>query len=397
MMISAETIANSRAAVLATRGQEAWKYTNLTPLVEGSWHLGEAFSDDELPARNLFPTYAGDKSGEIVLLNGHFVPAWSSAEIAGVQTKWSNENESHALLASSPMHAKLNGDLAGKTLFVEFSTGTVLKKPFVISNFSFGPEALSQWSVSAPRVFVTVESRCEVALVEMTAGEGRTINVPVTVVNVRQGARFSHARFNLSQDSGSQLGYTQISVARDATAETYQFTLGGRLNREDLLVQLNESGAAVVLDGLYLTRGQRHVDHSTSVEHLAPHTSSSQLYKGILNDESRAVFNGRVHIHRAAQQSTAAQLNNNLLLSQRAEIDTKPELSIDADDVKASHGATIGQIDPDHLFYFRARAIPEKDAIQMLSNGFAQDVAFQIKNKFIRAAAEKFVAEALHD
>ena len=208
-------------------------------------------------------------------------------------------------------------------------------------------------------------------------------------MNIAKGSRVSHARFNLTQASGVQLGYTQIAQARDSFCETYQFSLSGRISREDLEIRLNESGAEVVLDGLYMTDGVRHVDHSTSVEHAAPHTTSSQLYKGILNDESRAVFNGRVRIHRDAQQVNASQLNNNLLLNKRAEVDTKPELEIDADDVKASHGATIGQIDPEHVFYLRARAIPEKEALQMIANGFAQDVAFRIRNTEIRKGLPK--------
>jgi Fe-S cluster assembly protein SufD len=166
-------------------------------------------------------------------------------------------------------------------------------------------------------------------------------------------------------------------------------------SREDLDILLTEPGAEALLDGLYLADGKRHVDHSTNVEHIAPHTTSSQLYKGILNDESRAVFNGRVHIHRDAQKSMAAQLNNNLILSKRAEIDTKPELAIDADDVKASHGATIGQIDPEHVFYLLARAILEDDAIKMLAKGFAQDVAFRIQNDVIRPVIEKVVEKRL--
>lgn len=393
MTMTEAAIENSRAAVLATRGQEAWKYTNLVPLLEGSWEAAEAFDDNELPARTVFPSYDGDKSGEIVLLNGRLVKQWSNFSLPNVTVRLTNETEALALAA--PMQAKLNHEFARDVLRIEFTPDTILKKPLVISNFYFGTESLTKWSVAALRVVISVAPGCEVALVEMTAGEGRAINLPVTSISVAQGSRLSHARFNLSQEAGAQLGYTQIALARDAFAETYQFTLGGRLSREDLAIRLDEPGAEVVLDGLYLANGKRHVDHSTSVDHLAPHTTSSQLYKGILTDESRAVFNGRVHIHRVAQQSVASQLNNNLILSKRAEIDTKPELEIDADDVKASHGATIGQIDPEHVFYLRARAISEKDAVQMLSKGFAQDVAFRIQNEFICNAAEKIVAKAL--
>lgn len=395
-MMNVDSLETSRASLQATRGTEAWKYTNLAPLTEGSWEAAEAFGPDELPARSVFPSYDGEKSGEIVLLNGRLVSEWSTLQIPGLKVRLSNE--AHALDVSNgalPTQAALNGALIGDVLLIEFAAGTSLKKPLVISNFSFGTESLSKWSVAAPRVAVTVGAGCDVALVEMSGGEGRTIGLPVTSISVAKGARLSHARFNLSQEAGAQLGYTQISLGRDAFTETFQFTLSGRLNRENLLVRLTEPGAEAMLDALYLADGKRHVDHATAVEHLAPQTTSSQLYKGVLNDEARAVFNGRVHIHQIAQQSNAAQLNNNLILSKRAEIDTKPELEIDADDVKASHGATIGQLDPEHIFYLRARAITESDAIKILSKGFAQDVAFRIKNEFIRVAAESIVARVL--
>ncbi len=390
----------SKAAALATRGQEAWKYTNLSPLLDAAWEISESFAADELPERSLFPFYDGEKAAEIIFLNGRLIKEWSQLALADVEIKLLNDarptdGSGGANKSEGPLQLELNSNLKQDAVSIRFAPGTVLKKPVVISQFSFGTENLAKFSVAAPRIEIFVGAGAEVSLVELVGGQGRTIHLPVTKIEIAKSARVSHGRFNLSQESGSQLGYTKISLARDAFAETFQFTLSGRLNREDLVVHLNEPGAEAVLDGLYLLDGKRHVDHSTSVEHFAPHTSSSQLYKGILNDESRAVFNGRVHIHRAAQQSTAAQLNNNLILSKRAEIDTKPELEIDADDVKASHGATIGQIDPDHVFYLRARGIPEKDAVKMLSKGFAQDVAFHIQSDGLRLSAQAIVATAL--
>ncbi len=404
---------------LPTRSMESWKYTNLSPLLEGTWEVAEDFASDELPPRTQFPSWMSASSGEVGLLNGVLVSEWTRVparvrvctsvqlESSPVRVSSANGFVGSGLSASrvwSPISGtpekhiaqlSLNAAFMRDLIVIDFEPGTVMREPLVISSFAFGTESLTKWSAVAPRVIVNVPVGCEVAIVEMAAGEGRTVAMPVTHINVAKGSRVSHARFNLTQDSGVQLGYTQIALARDAFCETYQFSLGGRISREDLEIRLNESGSEAVLDGLYLADGRRHVDHSTSVEHVAPHTLSSQLYKGILNDESRAVFNGRVRIHKDAQQVNAAQLNNNLLLSKRAEVDTKPELEIDADDVKASHGATIGQIDPEHVFYLRARAIPEAEAVKMLANGFAQDIAFRIRNEAIRAGAEKIVATKL--
>ena len=387
---------------LPTRALEAWKYTNLAPVLEGFWEVAEAFAHDELPARDLFPVYAGEKSGEIVLLNGCLLPQWSSLNISGVTIRRAHDLEGSPEISSrdrilhqAPIQSALNASLLRDVLLIEVAPGTILKNPIVISSFSFGTESLTKWSASAPRIMAKIGRGAEVAIVEQSAGEGRTIHIPVTSIQVESAARVSHTRVNGTQEAGVQLGSTQVFLGRDSFCETSQFTLSGRLSREDLEIQLTEPGAEVVLNGLYLADGRRHVDHSTSVEHIAPNTTSSQLYKGILNDESRAVFNGRVRIHRAAQQSAASQLNNNLILSKRAEIDTKPELEIDADDVKASHGATIGQIDPEHVFYLRARGIPEDQAVQMLSKGFAQDIAFRIQNVAVRRAVETLVAAAL--
>jgi Fe-S cluster assembly protein SufD len=403
---------------LPTRALESWKYTNLSPLIEGKWEIAEEFAFDDLPGRELFPSWAGASSGEVAVVNGVFVNEWTRVP-AGVRVTTANQLESSpvrtagasALSSTGPIspvwnastgspekqiaQLSLNAAFMRDVIVIEIEPGTILKEPLVISNFSFGTESLTKWSVSAPRIVINVPQGCDIAVVEMSGGQGRTISIPVTHLNVAKGSRVSHARMNMTQASGVQLGYTQVSQARDSFVETYQFSLGGRISREDLEIRLNESGAEAVLDGLYLVDGRRHVDHSTNVEHAAPHTTSSQLYKGILNDESRAVFSGRVRIHRDAQQVSAAQLNNNLLLSKRAEVDTKPELEIDADDVKASHGATIGQIDPEHVFYLRARAIPEAEAVQMLANGFAQDVAFRIRNEAIRLGAGAIVAAKL--
>jgi Fe-S cluster assembly protein SufD len=154
-------------------------------------------------------------------------------------------------------------------------------------------------------------------------------------------------------------------------------------------------GAEAVVDGLYIENGKQHVDNHTNIEHFVADTRSEQLYKGILDGESRAVFNGRVFIAQDAQRSNSSQLNNNLLLSKRAEVDTKPELEIFADDVKAGHGATIGRLDPEHLFYLRSRAISSDDAVAMLALGFANDLVLRRTNEYVREALSLPVMNAV--
>lgn len=408
---------------LPTRKDERWKYTNLSLLAEGQWQLAETLSAGELPLRSSFPAYPGESSVDIALLNGRMVSAWSRVErSSGVRV--SSLFESMAPAAPSLSRAtdaaastrrelsewqtlfakfedqnefafeSLNTSLASDVIWIDVAPNTVLEKPIVISEFALATESLNEWSAEATRVLVTVGRGAQVSIAEFSAGEGRAVSIPMFEAKIEQAGRLSHARFNLMSDSSARFGIVRVDQARDSFYENYQFALGSRLTREDLVIRLNEPGAEAVLDGLSLCKGRRHVDHSTAVEHVAPNTASAQLYKAVLDDETKAVFNGRVHIHRDAQQSNAAQLNNNLLLSSKAEADTKPELEIDADDVKASHGATIGQIDPEHVFYLQARSIPKATAISMLSRGFAMDVVFRLQSVLLRHAAETIVGSA---
>ena len=161
-------------------------------------------------------------------------------------------------------------------------------------------------------------------------------------------------------------------------------SLGARLSRHDIDVTLDHERARCSLDGLYVANGRQHVDFHTNVEHVAPRCESREYYKGIAGGRGRGVFNGRVHVHPDAQKTEAHQTNRNLLLTRNAEIDTKPQLEIHADDVKCSHGATIGQLDEQMLFYLRARGIPESTARGMLTYGFARDVVDRIARPELR-------------
>lgn len=378
---------------LPSKRNERWKYTGTAFLSEANWIAAEALDEEFLPPRDLFPTYPGEASGEVVLLNGLLVDSWSSAMIPGVTITSSLHHKMEPAVAvdRGSVFEALNASFMHDVITIEVAPGTRVEKPLVLSQFALGEDHLNEWAIACPRVQVIVGRGAEFALVELFGGEGRYVHTPVVEIELAQGARMSHARVSIEAESAVHFGSARLSLSRDAFCETYQFSLNGHLLREDLAVSLNEPGAEAVLDGLYVSTGHRHVDHSTSVDHVSPHTTSAQLYKGLLADEARGVFNGRVKIHRDAQQSNAAQLNNSLLLSSKAEVDTKPELEIDADDVKASHGATIGQLDPDQVFYLQARAIPRADAIRMLARGFVQDIAFRVRNPVMSEGLREIV------
>ncbi len=378
---------------LPSKRDERWKYTGTNFLGESNWIAAEVLEEEDLPGRELFPTYPGEASGEVVLLNGVLVDSWSSAMIPGVTITSAIHHGMEAAIdtGTGSVFEALNASFMHDVIAIEVAAGARVEKPLVLSQFALGEENLNEWSISCPRVVVKVGKGAEFALVELFGGEGRYAQVPVIEIELEDGARMSHARVSIEDENAVRFGSARVSVGRDAFCETYQFSLNGHLLREDLSVLLTAPGAEAVLDGLSVTSGKRHVDHATSVEHLSPNTTSSQLYKGLLADESRGVFSGRVKIHRDAQQSSAAQLNNTLLLSSKAEADTKPELEIDADDVKASHGATIGQLDPEHVFYLQARSIPREEAVKMLARGFVQDIAFRVKNRSMSEGLREIV------
>jgi len=188
-----------------------------------------------------------------------------------------------------------------------------------------------------------------------------------------------------------------VKQDRDSRYTSHNIALGGWLVRNDLHVALNDSGADCTLNGLYITRGRQHVDNHTWIDHNKPQTTSNQWYKGVLDGRSRAVFNGRVVVHKDAQKTTAQQSNHNLLLSGNAEVDAKPQLEIYADDVKCAHGCTVGQLDAEALFYLRSRAVDAATARSILVYAFAADVLERIQLRPVRQLLEQELAVRLMD
>jgi Fe-S cluster assembly protein SufD len=174
-------------------------------------------------------------------------------------------------------------------------------------------------------------------------------------------------------------------------------SIGGRLSRCNVNTILEGAGAECSLDGLYLARGEQHVDFHTTIDHARPHGTSRELYKGVLDERATAVFNGKVYVRPDAQKSDAGQVNRNLLLSDSATVNTKPQLEIFADDVKCSHGAAIGRLDPDHLFFLRSRGIGPDDARRLLIFGFANEVIERIDVEPVRERLERLLWSRFHD
>lgn len=235
-----------------------------------------------------------------------------------------------------------------------------------------------------PRIKITLEEGAELTLIERHDGKGAYWKNLVTEIEIGQNAKLHHIRVNLDSDEGIQTNMAHISVARDAVYNGFSLNMGGKLTRHDIHAEITGQGAEVSFNGVNLLEDVQHGDTTIVIEHQAPHCVSNQFYRTLLNDKARGVFQGKVHVHKEAQKTDGYQLSNALLLSPDAEMDTKPELEIYADDVKCSHGATTGQLDEEPLFYLRQRGLSEAQARLLLVQAFVDEAIDKIENEKIR-------------
>ena len=227
-------------------------------------------------------------------------------------------------------------------------------------------------------------------------GEGVYFTNAVTEVVVKEDAVITHYRFQQESERAFHIATTQVRQERASNYASYAVSLGAGIARHDLNVALAGENIETTIDGLYVVTGEQHTDSHTSIDHQKPRSASNQLYKGILDGRSRAIFNGKVFVREGALLTDARQLNKNLLLSSDAHVDTKPQLEIFADDVKCAHGATVGQLEDEELFYLSARGITPERARALLTYGFAEDVISRIKLKSAREHLDRVILDKLH-
>jgi Fe-S cluster assembly protein SufD len=254
---------------------------------------------------------------------------------------------------------------------------------------------LGQWGFGV--AVVIVGEGAKVSLIEKYGVEVDA-QAFVTSVEIGRGAKLSHLRLQMgasNSDHGYVFASTRAKVLRDASYETAQVSFGSKLSREDLTVELVEAGAEAITDGVFIGRSTQVLDHHTNLVHRVGNTTSGQIYKGVLADESRGVFNGRIAISKNASGSNSSQMNKNLLLSKKVELDTKPQLEIDNDDVKAAHGAAIGRLDSEHIFYLRSRGIGMAQAVEMLARGFAKEAVSRISSPVLRELGNSEIERGL--
>jgi Fe-S cluster assembly protein SufD len=362
---------------LPTTADEDWRYTDLKALA--GIHLGPAPSATVDISPYLLPEMVGTRQ---VFVNGHHAPHVScvSALPAGVRfLSLSAASEAcHGLGSLGP------GEVHG--LFEDLNTarfedGAVILVPKNLKvalplHLLFITKAAAPVAVF-PRVLVLLERGAELELVEEHHGEGTYLSCPVVEIRVAEGAILRHERVQREALEAFHLGTLKAEVAKGAQYHSRTLSFGARLSRQQPWVRLAE-GAEATLDGLALLDGQQVADTHSFLLHAEPNAASHQLHKCIVDGKARAVFNGQVFVAPRAQGTDAKQQSRNLLLSEAARMDTKPQLEIYADDVKCSHGATVGQLDPEELFYLQSRGLNADDARNLLTYGFAADVLTRV-------------------
>jgi len=381
---------------------EEWRFTNVAPVARTRFAPAPAGYDREQVAAALAPLRLGD-AHELVFVDGRFAPELSSdpAALAGA-TAGSIAVAAAADFAALAPHLGRHASFVerpfaalstalfedGAALFV--GRGTVLDRPVHFLFHSTGGEVPS---ALFPRVLVVAEENAQARVVETYCGPDGTsyLVAPVTEIVAGEAAVVDHYKLQRDGDEAYHLGLLHVESGRAANVSTQTFSLGAAIARHDVEGALVGEGSETTLNGLYLVRGRQLADFHMRVDHAAPHTTSHELFKGVLNDRGRGVFNGRIHVHRQAQKTDAKQTSRNLLLSDEALVNANPQLEIFADDVRCTHGSTVGQLDDLAVFYLRSRGIGLEAARSLLTYAFASDLVERVKVPAVHDQLQEFL------
>jgi Fe-S cluster assembly protein SufD len=375
-----------------TTREEEWKFTNVAPVAATPFVPAAAATPDRAAFEPWL--FADGVAARIVILNGRREAALSTSQLPpGVTLRALTPKEVPAARATATPFADLNAAFFEEAIVLEVAPNTVVTGPIdvlIVSAPGTTPALVS------PRLRIVVGRDSEVTIVERYAGLGGqpTLTNAVTDVVLGANARANHVKVQDEPLSAFHLASLFVHQDRTSTFRSQAITFGGRIARNDIVAVLDGEGAECTLNGLYIATGESLVDTHTTIDHAKPHCPSHELYKGILAGRSRAVFNGKIIVRPDAQKTDAKQTNKALLLTDDAQVNTKPQLEIFADDVKCTHGAAIGQLDDDALFYLRARGIGVDEARHMLIEAFAGEVldgipVAPVRERLMRAMEEK--------
>jgi Fe-S cluster assembly protein SufD len=389
-----------------TTRDEEWRFTSIAPIAETAFELaGEPTDRGAVRALIEGVTFTG-VAARLVVLNGRFSAELSvlrpdsgiaagglGAALAADRSGRLEQQVSKFPFEGRPFVA-LNTAFLEDGACVEIPAGAIVADPIhVVIVTTSGATPL----VAHPRIVIAVGANAQATIVETYIGAAETPYLTNAISDVLLGdhAVVEHCKDQREPLTAHHMATMQVRLGRSSTFTSQSFAFGGRIVRNDILAVLGGEGGECTLNGLYFGDGQRLVDNHTTIDHALPHCASHELYKGILVGRARAIFNGKIVVRPDAQKTDAKQTNRALLLSDGAQINTKPQLEIFADDVKCTHGAAIGQLDDEAMFYLRARGLTAVEARDMLIHAFAGEILNQVEVEAVRGQLESALFDQL--
>jgi len=390
-----------------TTRSEDWRYTSVAPIAEADFRTLRAASG-EVTAEQLAPfTFGHPEWPTLVFVNGRCAPELSS--LAALPRGVRVLPLARALREEPALVERYLTRLAGSDdaaqAFTALNTALMQDGAVVLVgrearaeqpiHLVYVTDASAARGAAHLRNLIVAERHAEATVIEsyVATGEATYFTNVVTEVEVEAGATLRHYKVQRESPRAYHVGTVEARQERDSHYVSFSFATGAALSRTNVYTVLAGQGCGATLNGLYMVGGEQHVDHQTRIEHAQPNCFSREVYKGVLDGASHAVFNGKVYVHPVAQKTDGKQSNNNLLLSERAHVDTKPQLEIFADDVKCTHGATVGRIDETALFYMKSRGLSREQARRLLTYAFAADVLETIEVEAVRDGLEQVTLE----
>lgn len=388
-----------------TKKDEAWKYTSLNKILKEDYSVFPK-QENALEYRDIKKYLIHEiDTYNIVFIDGKYSSHLSQTTHDGMDICLMSSaltKPKYRLIienyfnkaATKDSLASLNTAFASEGAYIYIPKNKLVDKPIQIINFSTGNESATMLQ---PRNLIVVDENSHVQIIErhQSLTKNAVLTNSVTEVFTNKRAIVDYYKIQNDNDNASLIDNTFIKQKRESVASVHTFSFGGKLTRNNLNYYQNGERIDSILKGVTIIGDKQHVDHNTLVHHIEPNCESHQDYKGIYGENATGVFNGKIVVEKEAQKTNAFQANNNILISDKATINTKPQLEIFADDVKCSHGCTIGQLDEDAMFYMRSRGIPEKEAKALLMYAFSNNVLSSVKVPEIKQRITKIIANKL--
>jgi Fe-S cluster assembly protein SufD len=385
---------------------EDWKYTDVHKILD--FPYGWPVKDESKIEKTIFQTLPLAHIADVyklVFVNGYLQEDLSvlpegnnnfTVTHLGEKTAGQDHYEAHlaTIVGNETGFTALNTALHTDGVLIHIPKGVVVDKPVLLYYVALSENDLY---LIQPRNIVIAEANSQVQFAEIFVSHGNepSLTNVVTEISVNEGANLDYSRIQLEENRNFHIGFTGIVQQQDSRIDTHVISLGGAFVRNNLHFMLSGENCSSIMNGLYILKDDQFLDNHTRVDHAMPHCLSDQLYKGILAGRSTGVFNGKIIVHQDAQKTNAYQRNVNVLLSDEATINTKPQLEIFADDVRCTHGATAGFIDEEAIFYLRARGISEEDARNLLMNAYANEIVDKMNVELLKEPLSNYISAKL--